>query len=316
MLNKIKRNIFFVLGFATLIYFIFIVYSDSNSILETFQKISISIFLQSLLFIILSLILKFVRWHIFVKQLEIKIDLINSVLIFLSGLIMSISPGKVGELLKSYLLKDRFNIPKSKTFPVILAERISEFISLVIVTIIGIFIYNFDISKIFIPIVLIILIFVLFLNQSLKDRLLQYLSRSSFLKSRINKIDLFHSSIIELFKPIIFIKVQIISLFAWLAEFYAFYIIVSIFDENITYYFATFVYSISMIIGAISMLPGGIGTTEASLVYQLIKTGILESSAITVTFVIRIVTLWFSVLLGFVAYLIFLRKMKKNDKFL
>lgn len=316
MLNKIKRNIFFVLGFATLIYFIFIVFFDSNSILEIFQKISISIFLQSLLYIIISLILKFIRWHIYLKQLEIKIDLKNSVLIFLSGLIMSISPGKVGELLKSYLIKDRFNVPKSKTFPVILAERISEFISLVIITIIGIFIYNFDISKIFIPIVLIILIFVLFLNQSLKDRLLQYLSRSSFLKSRINKIDLFHSSIVELFKPIIFIKIQILSLLAWLAEFYAFYIIVSIFDENISYYFATFVYSISMIIGAISMLPGGIGTTEASLVYQLIKNGILESSAITVTFVIRIVTLWFSVLLGFVAYLIFLRKTKKNDKIL
>lgn len=226
---------------------------------------------------------------------------------------MSISPGKIGELLKAFLIKDMFNISKSRTLPIILAERISEFIALIIISVIGIIIYKFEVTNFVIPFLAIFLLLIIGLNKNVRSKLLQKVSKSSFLKSRINKVEVFNSSIFELFKPIIFIKVQLISLLAWVVEFYCFYVIIDSLSENVDLVFTTFVYSVSMIIGAVSMLPGGIGTTEASIVYQLVQSGITESSAITSTFVIRIVTLWFSVILGFLAYIIYF---KKNDKIL
>ena len=313
LFDKLKRNIFVVIGFASLIYFILIIYSDHNLLFITFQKIPFSVFISSFSLIIITISLKFLRWHIYLRQLKIVLDLKNSILIFLSGFIMSISPGKIGELLKAFLIKDKFNISKSRTLPIILAERISEFIALIILSTIGIIIYKFEVTNFVIPFLAIFLFLIIGLKKNVRSKLLQKFVKSSFLKSRINKIEIFNSSMFELFKPIIFIKVQLISLFAWVVEFYCFYIIIDSLGKNVDLVFTTFVYSVSMIIGAVSMLPGGIGTTEASLVYQLVQSGITESNAITTTFVIRIVTLWFSVILGFLAYIIYL---KKNDKIL
>ena len=55
----------------------------------------------------------------------------------MSGLITSITPGKMGELLKSYLVKQIKNIPISKTAPIIFAERITDSTSLMVISIIG-----------------------------------------------------------------------------------------------------------------------------------------------------------------------------------
>ncbi len=61
----------------------------------------------------------------------------------MSGLIMSITPGKVGELLKSYLVKEVTNEPISKTAPIIFAERITDFVSLLIIAIVGAYIFDY-----------------------------------------------------------------------------------------------------------------------------------------------------------------------------
>ena len=65
---------------------------------------------------------------------------------------------------------------------------------------------------------------------------------------------------------------------------------------------ATFVHSTASIIGAISFLPGGVGTyeiTSVALIQFLL--GISQASASAATILIRVVTLWFSVIVGFVA---------------
>src|SRR5215471_1891391 len=48
---------------------------------------------------------RFVKWQYYLKRLRVSIHWANSLLIFVSGLSMAITPAKVGELLKSYLLK-------------------------------------------------------------------------------------------------------------------------------------------------------------------------------------------------------------------
>ena len=60
-------------------------------------------------------------------------------------------------------------------------------------------------------------------------------------------------------------------------------------------------YATSIILGVASFIPGGIGVSEGTLIGLLSLQGLTISSAVSLTIFIRIFTLWYSVLIGFVA---------------
>ena len=70
---------------------------------------------------------------------------------------------------------------------------------------------------------------------------------------------------------------------------------------------AFFIYSFATIAGAISMLPGGVGLTEGSITFFLISHGIEKAIGVAATFVIRVCTLWFALLVG-LSFLFFYRE--------
>jgi len=65
--------------------------------------------------------------------------------------------------------------------------------------------------------------------------------------------------------------------------------------------FGVLVYSISALAGAMSFMPGGLGSTEAVMVGLLLWKGVPAPEAVAATVLIRLTTLWFAVVLGVVA---------------
>jgi uncharacterized protein (TIRG00374 family) len=70
----------------------------------------------------------------------------------------------------------------------------------------------------------------------------------------------------------------------------------------------TFIYSFSSLVGGISMIPGGLGVAEAGITGLLILQGIPKAVAAASTIIIRLCTLWFSLLLGIIALSLFWRR--------
>ena len=95
----------------------------------------------------------------------------------------------------------------------------------------------------------------------------------------------------------------ILSLISWGFECLGYYFILKNFDADFGLLWASFSYSFSTIVGAISMLPGGLGLTEGALTltYLLMENGIAADISVTTTFIVRAVTLWFAVLVGIVS---------------
>ena len=60
------------------------------------------------------------------------------------------------------------------------------------------------------------------------------------------------------------------------------------------------------------MLPGGIGATEGSLTYLLVQKGLSSNDAVTATIIMRLVTLWLSVIIGAIALIFVLKNSKIN----
>ena len=91
------------------------------------------------------------------------------------------------------------------------------------------------------------------------------------------------------------------SVVAWGAEAIAFYWVLDWLGAEITLSFAIFVYALSMLVGALSFLPGGLGSAEAVMISLLVLKGMSTPDAIAATVFIRLATLWFAVLIGLVA---------------
>jgi len=101
----------------------------------------------------------------------------------------------------------------------------------------------------------------------------------------------------------------VLSIVAWSFECMGFWLVLNVFEAPPTMLKAAFIYAFSTIVGAISMLPGGLGTTEGSLTGLTVLAGASKNVAVASTFIIRVATLWFAVLVGVVVTVAFQSKL-------
>jgi uncharacterized protein (TIRG00374 family) len=89
-----------------------------------------------------------------------------------------------------------------------------------------------------------------------------------------------------------------LGLLSWSVQMLAFYAILRSQGASLALTEAVAISSAAMIIGAASMLPGGVGTTETAMVFLLTHHGVLGETALLAAICMRLGTIWFAVLLG------------------
>ena len=308
MIHKLRNRILFSVVAAGILYLAFTIYFDFDKVLISFKNFS---WLLLPILLILSLgnyFSRFIKWQYYLKIIQVKIPIIDSLSIFMSGLIMSVTPGKFGELLKAYLLKQVDNTPISKTAPIIIAERATDFLSLTIIALFGAYYFEYGKSIIIIITILIVLCLIILTNKKLAEKILTLLSKIKFLEKHISKLLNAYESSFKLlsFKPLILMT--LLSVISWGFECLGYYFILNNFNAKIDVFWSFFSYSFSTIVGAVSMLPGGLGVTEGSLTLMLIQKGLSKNDALASTFIVRAVTLWFAVLIGAVSVLFYQKR--------
>lgn len=308
MIKGVKKNIIIWIALGALIYIALSFYADFNSVINSFSNFNL--FLLPLLFglSLLNYFTRFIKWSYYLKQLSITIPMKDSLSIFMTGLVMSVSPGKLGELLKSYLLKENCGEPVSKTIPIIFAERLTDFLSLTLLALLGTFIYNYNYIFLVVTLFGFLLLLLVISNKTLALRMIALIGKIKFLRKFHYKITESYFSAYKILRPRALISMLMLSSLAWFFECFAFYIILVNFNVDVTIFWPTFAYSFSTIFGAVTMLPGGLGTTEGSLTLLLLGIGVTKELAVTSTFIIRVVTLWFAVLVGAISLMIYQKK--------
>ena len=117
----------FLLVFLVIVVFAGLVgYGDFQKIGSHLASFPVSHLLGALGLAMVNFGLRFCRWAYYLRILDLRPPLSVSLLVFLSGLTMAITPGKAGELYKCYLLRDRTGIPVSASAPVVLMERLTD----------------------------------------------------------------------------------------------------------------------------------------------------------------------------------------------
>jgi uncharacterized protein (TIRG00374 family) len=297
-MKKLHTKVFLSLAFAALVYIVFAVWSNLGDIIQALQT-----FRWQYLPLIIGLtfcnyLFRFQNWQYYLKTLGVHLPRKDSFLIYIAGFSMSITPGKVGEIIRSFLLKEATHTPLSKTLSLTFVDRITDLSALVLI--IGIGAVNFHYGqKIVWVLGMVLLAVIAFLTwRKGSEAFLRFLTKFSFLKKQSANLFTMYESAHVLLVPQRIIVILILSLLGWGCEALGFYVTFLAFGIEASVGAALFIYAFSTVIGAISLLPGGLGLTEGSMAGLLLLLNVSKGIAGAATLVIRACTLWFGVLLG------------------
>ncbi len=295
--NKLLLSLF--LGFV--VYLVLSFYADLERIREAIESFSWQVMPVVLALAFLNYLFRFLKWHFYLSQLGIRLGKKESFWVFMSGLLMSVTPAKAGELLKAYLVKELNGTPISFSAPIVVAERLTDFLAVIVLSAYGVIYFKYGLKTFGISTLIFILLMLVIGNQRLSFGLIDGFSRLPFLTNLMQKIKTAYKSMSTLMAVKPLILTVLISVAAWFSECYAFYLVLSSFQVPASLFQATFIYAFSTLVGAVSMLPGGLVTTEGSMAGLLLLIGMPKNSAVVSVLIIRLCTLWFAVLVGFCA---------------
>ncbi|MBK6774153.1 MAG: flippase-like domain-containing protein [Ignavibacteria bacterium] len=305
MFSKNKKKILLSVAFGALVFLGFSIYADFDNLIRTFGEFSWIYFPLVLALSFGNYIIRYYKWEYYRKLLEIDLKPKASFLIFMATFVMSVTPGKMGELLKSYLVREENGTPISRSAPIILAERLTDFISVVLLCIAGAFVFDYG-QGIIIGVGLFFLSGVILISsRKLSMKFISYLEKIKLLSRFANKFQEAYESIYTLVRIKPLIIATFVSAVAWFCECLGLYVILRVYSTishiEVSLMSAVFIYGFSTIIGSIAMLPGGLGVTEASLTGLMVLMKIPKDVSVASTFIIRVATLWFAVLIGVIA---------------
>ena len=297
---KFKKSLLLgILGIIA-IYAIILIAFDVNIISEKINDFDF----QYLPFIIplipLTWGVLFLRWNLLLKNSAIDIPLKDNFMIFISGFALGVTPGKVGELIKAQLLKNKFNIPRSKTAPLVIVERFYDFFAIAIISLFGILVFEYSIYIFTILAVGIIIFLTITSSEKLFLKFLQKIEKIKFLRNFSSELPKSFTIIQKSTRGKIFPLSIILSVIFWILDSIIAYLTLLAFGIDIIDYFVLMsIYTSSIILGVISFLPLGIGVVEGSMVGFLSLNGIEFSLATVIVVFIRFFTRWIGVMAGF-----------------
>lgn len=288
--------------------------SDIQSVGQAFRSFRWAELPLILLLTLLNYALRWAKWDYYLRRLGQGhgVGYGDSALLFMSGLVMSVTPAKVGEVLKSYLLRRLNGTPISASAPIVLAERLTDGLAMLLLMALGLTLYP-PARPGFAALLVLTLAGVLIVQQrALFERLVGWaggLPLGAKVAPRLLNV---YGSTRQLLEWRILLVATALSVVSWGFECLAFYAVLrglGVEGGLLLLQKATFVFAASTLLGIVSLLPGGLGASELSSTGMLVLLIPMSASDATVaTLIIRFCTLWFGVALGIAALLWFGRR--------
>ena len=258
--------------------------------------------LLGLFLVLLGYGMRYVRWRMLMDALNQHPPIARDALIWISSYAFTVTPGKSGEAIRALLLKKEFAYPISKSLMALLVERISDVISVLVLLIINIpLLIGWKVSYI-VPVTLLIVVgslFWLFLQQQVFiNRLFRWIDLilpRKFTTAGSHSV----GALKELLKFKLLFLSTVIGTISWSLEGVSLWLLLKgLGTTKISIGGATVAHTSAGLFGALTMIPGGLGSTEAGTIGILGLQGLTVDLSTPATLLIRLMTLWFATSLG------------------
>ncbi len=302
--NALVRKVMAMMLLAVLLYGGYTVYVGAEKIAEALSHFGWWAFAAACTLAFANYLLRFLKWEFYLARLDIRgIPKLESLLVFLSGFVLTVTPGKVGEVFKSALLAERRGIPMARTAPIVVADRVTDVIGIAVLIAIGSSGFAGGLVWALIGLGLVATLLIVVASRTLSLGVIGLVARGPGPFKRIApKLEIAYESLAILLSPKNLVLPAVISIAAWLCECTALWVILQGFGQSTALPLCLFFYATSTLAGAIIPTPGGLGVTETLLEQGLTKLGHVQENFATASMIlVRFATLWFAVLVGFIA---------------
>jgi len=313
---KIKTSHWLItIVFAIAVYLVILLFSDLPTIIENFVNIKIEFALFGFTAAYISLLITGFRWHLMIRGLGKTLGFKSTFLVYLCGNAFAISPGRLGEVLRSFYLKRLHGIPASETAPTIIVERFFDVLAILIIALTCGLIIGTQQEIIFIGFAVIGIFLGLIYKKNYLKKILVKTQKLPFAKkislTLLDSLDIMYI----LLKPRIFVKLFTLSVISWAVGSFVVYFSLLAFGINLDIFTSSFIHVVSTIVGSATFLPGGIGATEGGLLGLFHLQGISYNDAIGPMLLIRLIILWSITIFGLIINVIVESTvLKKKDK--
>ncbi|RZN35098.1 MAG: flippase-like domain-containing protein [Methanosarcinales archaeon] len=305
-----KNNVWLIILFAVTVYVLMGIYADFGKLLTTIKDFNWVFLFALFVLTTVNYVLRFLKWDFFLRKSGVHLRLKDNLFVFFSGLLMIITPGKVGEIWKGWLIKDITGDELSKTVPVVIVERITDVLGLVILSLLGVLYYNNGIYLILTLLLIFTGFFAVIRSKTISHGIITILENRT--GKHAENIKTMHETFKKTMEPKGLIEMSLLSAFAWFFECVGMYLVVCGFNESISITLATFVFSFASLAGAVSMIPGGIGVAEATISGLLQLFGVTSTVSVGIAIIVRFGTLWYGAIMGLSVYLLFKKNIEKH----
>lgn len=258
-------------------------YADFGALGDELASFRWELFPLALAFTALNYLLRFWRWQRYLARVDVRVPWGGSLAIFAAGLTMTITPAKLGELLKCALLHRSYGVPVRRSAPVVLAERVTDASGVVVLALVG------GAGTRSWPLLVGAFAGVALVVAVIRSPLLE---RFAFFGEATEASR-------ALLTTGLLVAMTLLSAVSWFCECLAAYVCVRGLGLDLSLADTVVVFSLGSLAGAVSFLPGGLGVADASMIGLIRVLGdTTRAAAAAATVLIRLATLWFAVALG------------------
>jgi uncharacterized protein (TIRG00374 family) len=252
----------------------------------------------------LNYVLRIFRWRIYLRQLGHRVPLRFAALTFIAGFAYTVSPGKVGEMVRArYYLP--LGVPVRDVAAAFFAERFLDLVAMVALAALlfsTASTYHGTILGGAVGAVCVLLTLTLLPWPRIAVSLDSATRLPKSIRNMLASIARMLASTRTLLRPGLLVPGFLIGLLAWGLEGTGLSLLGGLFPgAHLAPATAIGIYGAAVLIGGLSLLPGGLGSTEAVMTALLASHGYSVSEALLVTLMCRLVTLWLGVIFGWCA---------------
>ena len=306
MSARITRGVVVGIILAVAVGALVVLWGDAPAVLGALSHFPPALLIPVLLLTTWNYALRWLRWNFYLRVLGVHgISSLDSLLVFLSGFAMGLTPGKSGELTKSYWLRELAGAkraPLARTAPIVFAERLVDGIAMLLLATSGLISFRFGAVALLLVGAAAVGAIAVIQARPVVHALLNWLAQRERLARIAATLTTVYDSARELLTwPRLGLAVGV-GVLSWGGECLALYVILLGLGASpglVLVNQATFALAAGSLVGSASLLPGGIGAAEGTVAAVLdFVAGQPRDIAAAATLLIRACTLWFGVALG------------------
>lgn len=298
-LERQRGSLGVIVAAAAIGYVVYALWHDLPATASELARFEWPLYVPILALTLVNYGLRFAKWHWLLRRLGIQVPIGANALTFVAGLGMVITPGKAGELIKPWLVREMTGAPMVRTIPALVVERMTDGIAVVVLAAFGVATFLPDSTALILGTLAATVVGVIVLSSEvLGTALTSALAAVPALAGLAARLDDALRALRTCLSPWALVVTLAASLVAWWAECVGYWLVFRGLGASAGLDVSTFLYAFATVFGAPS--PGGMGMADAALVEGAIQLvpGLGEATAFAAALLVRVATLWFGVLLG------------------